>query len=102
MTRAIESIYGLPITEIAKRLGISVATIQRWFRTGVLSRRKIRRKLLGTRVGGRIFIRESDLADFFAALSSDEPDPPAEARTPAAHSREAERAGVELDRIGIC
>jgi hypothetical protein len=90
--------YGRPLLQLAREIGRHLATMHRWRTVGVLDAGGYRRRLAMTRVGGRWFVRDEDLASFFAALATREEDSP---RSPAVKSREASKVSAELDRIGI-
>jgi hypothetical protein len=86
------------------RLGrpVNPSTIWRWIREGVVLPSGERVRLEGVRVGGRWLTSVEALARFAAAQTPDvdlkRPDPP---KPPASRMRAAQRAGEQLDKIGI-
>ncbi len=95
------STYGHPLLRVARKLGKHLATLHRWRTAGVLDAAGVRRRLPMTRVGGRWYVRDEDVSFFFAALAAEEGTSRPDMPSPAARSRAAERAGRELDRLGI-
>ena len=95
------SAYGRPLLQVAKELGVHIATTHRWRTVGVLGAGGIRRRLTMTRIGERWYVRDADLSDFFAALAATEGDSTVTQSSPVARRKDAERASAELDAIGI-
>ena len=58
----------LSLTEVAQQLDVHVGTVHRWVRSGVR-----RRRLPSVLVGGRRYVRVSDLKDFLQAAPPDAP-----------------------------
>jgi hypothetical protein len=92
------SIWGRPLLQVTREIGRHLATMHRWRTRGVLDASGIRRRLRMTRVGGRWFVTDDDLAAFFAALNEGQDDPQ---RPPVDPTRPAEWATRELIADGI-
>jgi len=102
-TETVASAYGRPLLQLAREIGRHLATMHRWRTRGVLDANGERRRLRMTRVGGRWHVKDDDCAAFFAALAPcDGPDAVPLKASASTHRKEAERAGRELDALGIC
>jgi hypothetical protein len=96
----VPKIKWLPRRRGGKRLHPS--TVFRWAQEGLRAKDGTLTKLATRRVGGTLCCTETALRAFFESLSRHDPStavqPP---RSPSARTRAAERAGKELERIGI-
>jgi hypothetical protein len=90
------SAYGRPLLQLAREIGKHLATMHRWRTRGVLDSSGIRRTLPMIRVGGRWYVRDSDLSEFFAALAAD-----GKARASPKGQADRSRTALELDAAGI-
>jgi hypothetical protein len=80
-----------------------ISTLLRWILDGVSSPSGEKVRLEGARLGSRWITSKEALQRFMERLTpvvGDTP-PPAAPRTPTKRQRAADRAGAELDRIGI-
>jgi hypothetical protein len=89
----------LTLVEVGRIMNKDPSTVFRW-RAGIKVRDG-RERLVMFRIGGRWMVRPHDLADFLRRLNPDSHEPAAAVETPAARGSAGERAGRELDRIGI-
>jgi hypothetical protein len=79
-----------------------LATLLRWILTGSRGPTGERVRLEAVRLGGRWMTSREALQRFAERLTPQSPEGPAQApRTPTQRQRAAERAGRELDAIGI-
>lgn len=76
----------LSLSEVAKDVGVHVATVWRWVLSGVRGR-----KLRSVHVGGRRYVLRADLDAFLAPAEAAEAEP----------SASAQAAGKMLDALGI-
>jgi hypothetical protein len=85
--------YGRPILQVARDMGCHLATMHRWRNPGVLDSNGIRRKLHMTRVGGRWYVTDDDLREFFDSLSNNTIETHSSAcdRAMTAHQEDVER-----------
>ena len=91
------SAYGRPLLQVARELHKHLATMHRWRERGISDPDGIRHHCHMTRVGGRWYVRDEDLAAFFRALAGNA----ATATPDQSRSHSAERASRELDALGI-
>src|SRR5262249_39553753 len=81
---------------------VNPSTIFRWITNGVQLPGGARLRLEARRVGGRWLTSREAVQTFIAAQTPRGDDAPTpEPRTPRQHAKAAERAGRELDQIGI-
>jgi hypothetical protein len=100
---------GLSLTQAARRFPpfragrpINPSTVFRWIVDGVRTSGGARVRLEGIRLGGRWLTSEQALARFIDAQTSAQLAPaPSRAATPRERQRAAERAGENLDKLGI-
>jgi hypothetical protein len=79
-----------------------ISTLLRWILDGVNSPSGVKVRLEAVRLGNRWITSKEALQRFAERLTPAVGDmPPATPRTPTQRQRAAERAGAELDRIGI-
>lgn len=93
----------IPLTELAKELGIHVSSLYRWNLRGVRARNGQRVRLTVFKLAGRTYVRREDFESYIAALNRETPAVESQqprAQTKAAEKREAQ-ARSELERAGV-
>jgi hypothetical protein len=93
--------YGRPLLQVAREIGKHLATMHRWRSRGVLDAHGVRRRLPMTRVGGRWYVRDADLCEFFAILAAELSVPALPPDRHPARPSSADLAARELDAIGL-
>jgi hypothetical protein len=82
-----------PLAELARELGVHVATLSRWHQRGIL-RDGVRERLWAIRLGGRWVTTDAELVRFLGRLNSGQMIP-----SPSERQQAAAAASRELDRI---
>lgn len=78
------------------------SSVWRWMTRGISLPDGRRAKLEAARIGGRVLTSEQAIRRFISAQIADGPaEPTPTPRTPRQRERAAERAGEQLERIGI-
>ena len=70
----VQSAYGRPLAAVAREIGRHLTTMHRWREDGIIDSSGVRHRCRMTRVGGRWFVRDSDISSFFDALGGVEVD----------------------------
>jgi hypothetical protein len=62
----------IPLTELAKELGIHVSSLYRWILRGVRARNGQRVRLTAFKLAGRTYVRREDFESYIAAINAPE------------------------------
>ncbi len=105
LTELARNVYGLPLAQARRLIGVHPATGSRWILEGRLMRDSTRKRLAATRTPGGWRVRPEDLDAFLQAITADRlsrpADPASLPRSPAQARREHAAAERTLTSAGF-